>query len=117
MKTLKIVTRIEMSGNDVVEVLTSGTVEIHRDLIEEKYTRDVFPDRTGAPHRYYTIHSQPTGEVFDENLRGIKYANEYLLFHAIDDDLIIRGYGPHSGRKFWQLPDKIQAKIKKFITV
>jgi len=40
-------------------------------------------------------------------LDAIEKAREYI----VDDHLIIKGYGTHSGRKFWQLPDNIRLGI------
>ncbi len=34
---------------------------------------------------------------------------------CIDDHLVVSGYGRKSGRKFWQLPIKLQNEIKKMI--
>jgi len=34
---------------------------------------------------------------------------------AMRDDLIVTGYGKHSGRQLWQLPEKLLAEIKKRI--
>ena len=40
-------------------------------------------------------------------------AIEEAATYIISDDLIIKGYGTHSGRKFWQLPESIQDEVIK----
>jgi hypothetical protein len=44
------------------------------------------------------------------------YATEAWAIEAneesiVDDDLIVTGWGEQSGKKFWQLPEKLKAEI------
>lgn len=38
-------------------------------------------------------------------------AEKAALAWAMDDDLIVKGFGEHSGKKLWQLPDSIRDQI------
>lgn len=38
-------------------------------------------------------------------------ANALAKDYIVDSQLIVSGYGTHSGRKFWQLPQKIQTEV------
>ncbi len=40
-------------------------------------------------------------------------AIDRLAAYAVEDDLIISGWGKHSGTKFWQLPEYLQKQVKK----
>lgn len=31
--------------------------------------------------------------------------------YIVDEDLVVSGFGKHSGRKFWQLPQKLQREV------
>lgn len=56
------------------------------------------------------LNGEGTGEIFDTK----KEAKEYVKEWATDNGhLIVQGYGTHSGRKFWQLPERIQRQIFK----
>lgn len=64
---------------------------------------------------------KPDGEGFSI-LLGDEEQNWYqtkaqavadLKSYAIDDDLVVRGFGVHSGRKFWQLPEELKEQILK----
>ena len=37
--------------------------------------------------------------------------------YALDDDTPVTGYGTHSGRKYWQLPVRIQNRVKRLMRV
>ena len=92
MKAMRKVIYIEMANdNDLYEVSTGGTLTLRKNT-EEDF--EILLD----------------GEVIDEAYNQ-KDAETCLLSHAIDNDLIIQGYGRYSGRKFWQLPDALQKEI------
>ena len=52
------------------------------------------------------------GDVVDE-ASSQQEADETILKHVVDDDVIIRGYGAHSGRRFWQIPEAIRVEVLK----
>lgn len=65
------------------------------------------------------IKQESNGKGFDIRIAGEEYdfaeskreANALAKDYIIDEDLIISGYGMHSGRKFWQLPQKLQNEV------
>ncbi len=93
MKTIK---RIEMANNnDIYNVETNQTLTI-------KQTDD----------NYYEIYADD--ELICDNERSLSSAQQFAEEYATDDgNLVIVGYGTHSGRKFWQLDDELQQKILK----
>ena len=91
---MKVIKSIEMaSSEDIYEVRFTG----------EKLT--VSPDSDGGGYDVLLDGE----EVFWAPSEA--EAVETLVKYAVDDHLIISGYGTYSGRKFWQLPDKIQRTI------
>ena len=53
-----------------------------------------------------------TGDADGELCRhDLDQCQSRLVEFAIDDDFIVSGYGIHSGRKFWQLPDEIKQEV------
>jgi hypothetical protein len=87
---MKQVIQIEMSSDQIVNVEFGSRIIIGKD------------------GEFISIY------IYDEiaeDFATIKEAEKALASWAINDDLIITGCGIHAGRKFWQLPEKLQAKI------
>lgn len=88
---MKTVTRIEMANdNDIYDVKFGALLEIKPD--GEGFT--IYED--GEEINYYHTKQQ---------------AEEAITESVVDSQLIVTGYGKHSGRKFWQLPTKIQESV------
>jgi len=87
------VKRIEMANDDSLYDVTKG------DPITVKYSggdADIF--------------------VSGEEVATVKPSEvkDALIAWMTDDgDLTVSGYGKHSGRKFWQLPDALQTEVLK----
>lgn len=93
---MKIVTGIEMADNfNIYDVSFRGFLEIFED-----------PDEPV----WYRIRNHE-GEEQGNGFVTRKAARQYMIEYAVDEDLVITGYGKHSGRKFWQLPEELQSKI------
>jgi hypothetical protein len=92
-KTMKKVTRIEMADDNNIYDLSFG-----KELTIKPEGEGFSTFEGNEENNYY--HTKEQAE--QANAESI-----------IDDDLIITGYGKHSGRKFWQLPESMKAKIRK----
>ncbi len=92
---IKVIKRVEMANdNDIYEIVLGSPLEIIKDddgfsIIEDDEAIDWRKTHKGAELA----------------------AKEW----AMRDDLIVTGYGKHSGQKLWKLPDKLLAEIKKRI--
>lgn len=53
-------------------------------------------------------------EIVEDNISLMAEAQAQAIIWAIDEDLIITGYGCHSGRKFHQLPAQLQSQIRAY---
>lgn len=94
---MKQITRIEMAGDtDLFAVITGDQLIINK-LADDDYVIVL------------------NGEVIDE-YHSQQDAEEDIIKYAIDDDMIIQGWGTHSGGKYWQLPEAIQEEIIKIAT-
>ena len=67
------------------------------------------------------IKPEPTGIGFDIFIAGEesdfgetkKIAKKIARSYMIDDNLLVSGYGKYTGRKFWQLSQKLQTIVKR----
>jgi len=86
------------NDNDLYDVSLSNTIEIkpatQADFNQEGF--NIFINNEEA-------------DCADTYSDAIEEALKYL----VDDDLTVSGYGTHSGRKFWQLPESIQEEVVK----
>lgn len=57
------------------------------------------------------------GESVDDDYDVIDDARDDMLSLAINDDTPVTGYGSQSGRKYWQLPIRIQNQVKRLMRV
>lgn len=48
------------------------------------------------------------------DMEDCDYATKAAAMEA-SEDVVVAGYGVHSGRKVWQLPAKIRAEISKLL--
>lgn len=95
-KKIRQITRVEMANsNDLYDVATGHEITVTST-----------PDHEG----FYNIIINSEEVDYDSNRSRAVQKAKVLI---IDTDLIVSGYGTHAGRKFWQLPEKLQAQIKK----
>ena len=85
-------------SNHVYEIDSGQELSIKKNKLNDSIIYEVLVD------------GQETGDYFYKK----KYANDCLKEYATDDGrLIVQGYGKHTGRKFWQLPTKLQRQVLK----
>ncbi len=89
---MKTITSITMANDNDIEAVTLG--------------KDITVKESEG---FYTVFegSEPVNDYYTS-----EQANEAAKELIIDDDLIVQGYGTHSGRKYWQLPDNLKLQIK-----
>ena len=84
-------------------------------MIEMANSSEIFDVKFGGE---LSVKADGDGFSTFENDDEINYyqtkeqADKAVLESIVDDHLIIKGYGIHSGRKFWQLPKNLQQKIR-----
>ena len=60
---------------------------------------------------YFEVHDS---DIACDNARSYHEAKRWAKEYAVNDGyIIVSGYGKRSGRKFWQLPERMQNKILK----
>ena len=85
--------RVEMANDDSLYEITKG------DPITVQYSggnADIFV----------------SGEEV-ETVKPSEVKDALISWMTDDGDLAVSGYGKHSGRKFWQLPDALQTEVLK----
>jgi len=93
---MKQITGIAMaSTNDIYKIVTGNNIIIQH---ENDGTYSIYID----------------SEILEDNISLMAEARAQAINWAIDDDLVITGYGRSSGRKFWQLPAKLQDQIRAY---
>ena len=90
---MKIVTRIEMANNHLYDVSFGKPL-----LIIEDDGDFIITDTEVQEGELFRT---PNQKEADNNLNG----------YAVDDDLLICGFGIYSDRKFWQLPEELKEQI------
>ena len=91
---MKKIKSIEMANsNEIYEITYQGNIGVKPNL-DSDGGFNIFVDGVESDWR----------ENEDEAIADAKT-------YRVDETLIILGYGTYSGRKFWQLPVKIQASV------
>lgn len=94
---MKQVTRIEMANdNDIYSVTFGKEISI---ITDEEGRYIVTDDGKEEGELFWSL-------SFDE-------AKDFLQKEAVDENLIVKGYGVNSCLKFWKLPEKIKSEIFK----
>lgn len=95
---LKRVTQIVMADNHNIDTILT----------------DSFFELVKQDGQYLILNSNGDIEcVFDNKSNAI----DDLMLYVINDDTAVTGYGTHSGRKYWQLPIRLQNQVKRLARV
>jgi len=96
---VKRVVSVEMASDEEVYSVTLSDVV-------ESYT--IAEERAESGVVFYELLAAGYIEGYFSTRRA---AMEKIAKHAVDDDLVIGGYGKHGGRKFWRLPERLKKQI------
>lgn len=88
------ITGVEMASDDQIYTVETGELlTIRKFKIDGEITYRVY-----------------LGEEEQDEFSGFRQAQAYRRQMRADKQLLVSGYGKHSGRRFWQLPERIQSK-------